>query len=188
MSQSIMIRHAPYKVDWTELDRKELEKLLYHEKDPEVDKEKLNQQLDSRKLRTQEFTKIYTSPVKRAKQTAEKLSEILDVPVNEKEDLGELKFSEVPEKIFEEGNEAVRQYLLDKTKQKNVDTDFLENIGEQKAVLVSHGFIMRKIHQELFETEFSSLRDNQMFRNYLTGFSLEDGDAVSLKQELNTGK
>lgn len=175
MSESIMIRHSAYKVDWTELDREELEKLLRHEKDPGIDEEKLEEQLDGQKLRNQNFTKIYTSPLKRARQTAEKISEVLDIPVEKKEELKEHSFQGVPEKVFQEGSEAVRQYLLDRTKGKSVETDFMQDKAGENILVISHGFKMRNFHRELFDSEFSGLRDDQSFRNYLTGFDLGEG-------------
>lgn len=184
MSGSIMIRHSAYQVDWTELDREELEKLLRHEKDPGIDEEKLEQQLDTEKLRDQNFTKIYSSSLKRARQTAEKLSEVLDIPVEEKEELKEHRFKGVPEKVFQEGSEAVRQYLLDRTREKSVETDFTREQAAGSVLVISHGFKMRNFYLEIFDGDFGILRNNRRFRNYLTGFDFSKGVFASLNQEI----
>lgn len=185
MSESIMIRHSAYQVDWTELDREELEKLLSHDKDPGIDGEKLEEQLDKKKLREQNFQKIYTSPLKRARQTAEKISQLLDIPVEEKDELKEHRFDGVPEEVFREGNEAVRQYLLDKTQEKSVKTGFLEEKSQENVLIVSHGFKMRNFHRELFDSDFSSLRDDRRFREYLTGFGVSEGGFATVNEDVS---
>lgn len=183
MSESIMIRHSAYKVDWTELDRKELGKLLSHEKDPGVDEQKLGKLLEREKLQEKEFEKIYTSPLKRARQTAQKISEILDIPVEEREELSEHRFDEVPEEVFREGSEAVRQYLLDRNQEKTVETEFIQQKTDEKVIIISHGFKMRNFYQKMFEKPFQDLRDDRRFREYLTGFGIESGK----KESLNSG-
>ncbi|MFB6241483.1 MAG: histidine phosphatase family protein [Candidatus Nanosalina sp.] len=182
MSESIMIRHSAYKVDWTQLKKEELEKLLRHEKDPGIDEEKLEEQLDKEKLRDQNFTKIYTSPLKRARQTAEKISGVLDIQVEEKEELKEHSFDGVPEEVFREGSEAVRQHLLDKTWVKSVETDFMENKAGENILMISHGFKMRNFHRELFDSDFRDLRDDRRFREYLTGFAIREGETRDLRE------
>lgn len=184
MSDSIMIRHSAYKVDWTELDREELGKLLRHEKDPGIDEEKFEELLDIEKLQRKDFEKIYTSPLKRARQTAEKISEILDIPVEEKEELHEYSFEGVPEEVFQDGSEAVRQYLLDRTREKSVQTEFLQKKIDEDVIIISHGFKMRKFYMEIAESVFENLRDDSKFREYLTGFDFETGDLVTLNSEM----
>ncbi|EGQ43377.1 MAG: fructose-2,6-bisphosphatase [Candidatus Nanosalina sp. J07AB43] len=176
-----MIRHSAYKVDWTELDRKELGKLLKHEKDPGIDQKQLEKLLDEKKLREKDFKKIYTSPLKRARQTAQKISEVLDIPVEEREELAEHKFKEVPREVFSEGSEAVRQYLLDKNQQKTIETGFMLRKADKKVIMVSHGFKMRSFYLKLFSGHFQHLRDNEIFRRYLTGFGLQKGQKMTLK-------
>ncbi len=183
MSESIMIRHSAYQIDWTQLNRAELEKLVSLETDPGVDREKLEEQLDTEKLEDQNFSKIYTSPLKRARHTAQKISEILKLPVEEKRELKELEFDEIPEKIFQKGDEAVRQYLLDRTRENSAEIEFIREKKEEDVLMVSHGFKMRLIYQQLFEKNFKELRDDTKFREYLTGFNLETGETETMNNE-----
>ncbi|MFB6200112.1 MAG: histidine phosphatase family protein [Candidatus Nanohaloarchaea archaeon] len=182
MSESTMIRHSSYKINWTELNKSKLEKLLRQEKDPGIDKQELEKHLNTEKLLEKEFTKVYTSPLKRAKQTAEKISEVLKIPVEQREELREHSFNEIPTEAFQEGSEAVRQHLLDRTKEKSVETSFIDEKAGENVLMVSHGFKMRNVHRELFGTKFKRLRNDQRFREYLEGFKLKSAEKTGFRE------
>jgi len=124
---------------------------------------------------------IYASPAKRTKQTAEYISKKLKVPIVILPELMEIRFDTLPMEIFSKGKNAIREFLL--TECEKADVKIRKDIFEEKAIIITHGFIMRKIFYSLFSTKQFSLKNDSRFVNYLSGFDCRKGEPLSLIKE-----
>ncbi len=182
MSRSIIIRHSKTEKEWFTLSYTDLLKLLNGEYDIGVDEDYLSSHFDPAMLSDLKIEKVYSSPAKRAKQTAKIIADSLGVGTGVAGWLSEIKFEMLPREVYERGKEAMREFLLEESKKAAVDID--GKMLVENAIFVSHGFVMRRFFEKLYGTQIDELKSDGRFTNYLTGFETGSGSLVScLKQD-----
>lgn len=167
---SFVIRHSRPQESWDNMSYDALLKLIKQESDGGVDQSYLATHLDRDKIMGLKIKTVYHSPSLRAKQTAKAIAKILGCQLVEELKLQEIKFDSLPEEIYQNGREEIRHYLLKASGSKFGRfkiSDFSEN-----EMFVTHGFLMRHIFSELFNTGIETLDDSDMFTQYLSGFDL----------------
>lgn len=179
ISTSLLIRHSRTLESWETLSYEGLTDLITQKSDPPLDNEFLVENADLEKLKQMAPTEIYSSPLRRAFETARFISdEIKGIPVRKVAWLKEIKFGQIPYSTYLKGPQAIRLYLIEETKKAKIVMD--KGIFSGSALVISHGFLMRRIFTELLGGNFDALVDDSRFVNYLSGFDYKTGTPFSL--------
>jgi len=185
VSRSFIIRHCKTEESWDNLPYDQLIKLIRQETDPDLDMPFLKEQLDISKVKKLKLNSIYSSPSKRAVQTARAISSIINVPVRIIPELQEIRFDTIPKDIYLAGKEEIRSFLFNKTVKSYADLKIKKifSLLDDNVLVITHGFLMRIIYSRLFNVDINSLIKNKLFTNYLSGFECMSGKGVSLLKE-----
>ncbi|MGC8538925.1 MAG: histidine phosphatase family protein [Candidatus Micrarchaeia archaeon] len=175
---SYVIRHCKTTKSWDTLSYGSLVRLLRQESNPSIDFAYITANLDREKIRSMRISNVYSSPIKRAMQTAKYIAKIARAHVIPAEQLGEIVFDSLPRSTYYMGSGAIRSYLVEKSYATKIEFD--PGTFEDNSIIVTHGFIMRRIYSSAFGVEMDSLKNNSMFKEYLSGFDLKTGKKFSL--------
>ncbi len=176
---SAIIRHGKTGRSWDTLGYEELLSLIKLKSDPDADIEFLKNNLDEHIVASAGISRvIYSSPIKRALQTAKYIAELAGAEVIADKTLAEIKFDSLPYDVYEKGSNAVRLKLLEYTR--NASVEINRKLFSGNNLVVSHGFIMRRFYAALFNEDFGKLSLDARFTSYLSGFDYMQGGAFSL--------
>lgn len=182
--KSFVIRHGPPLVPWDSLDYPGLVGLLRQEYDPCANKAFLEKSVDRQALRRLQIRAIYSSSLLRAVDTAGFFAGLLNVNVYKLPELNELLFGGLPESVYNQGADAVRQYLFSKSLEANIVSRLksITPLLTENVLFVSHGFLMQLLFMRLFCRDAGVLQQGNRFTHYLAGFDCISGNPVSLMQ------
>lgn len=181
MLSSLVIRHGKSSENWESLDYDELLELISLKSEPGLEPSFLEHNIEIKKLNQLKVDLIYTSPLKRARETAKFISEALNLDIRIVEGLKEIKFDSLPYEIYEMGPQAIRQYLVNETKNAKITVD--EKLFANNSLIITHGFLMRKIFVELgFSNDLVQLVNDDRFTKYLSGFNYKTGEQITLSK------
>ncbi len=175
---SYVIRHGRTVRSWDTLGYTELTRLLRLEDDPPPNMRYLIDSLDAELVRGLGIHMVYTSPLRRALETAKYISRLAGVGLKVLPSLVEVRFDGIPRETYDKGKRSMRVYLVGESLSTPRKVD-LSAIGDG-ALLVTHGFLMRHIYSGLFGVPVRSLSSSPIFTTYLSGFEMQSGNGVSL--------
>ncbi len=183
MSESIIIRHSKPEKSWDCLSYEELLQLLQQKYEPEIDCCFFDEYINTSKISQMKISLIICSPSYRAMQTAQKIAKIMKLPIMTFNQFNEISFQDLPFEQFVKGKDQIKDYLINQTK----ITDIIPVISAIKQIppntlIISHGFLMRKMYSHLFGIELAHLKNDKRFTQYLSGFNINTGEFVSLKK------
>ena len=179
MYKSIIIRHSKTRKPWYTLRYNKLVQLIRQEYDPPIDSKFLKEKIDLGKLKNRKVSLIYSSPSKRAIQTARFISKIIKVPIKIIPELNEIKFEALPYTLYIQGKQKIRDYLFKKSTTKKIKFNKIESIAKENAIIITHGFLMKKIYAKLYNINIGKLKDNDTLTDYISGFDSKSGKLIS---------
>lgn len=171
-----IIRHSKAEVEWFNLSLTELNKFLNNELNPSIDFKELKRSIDKEKIVQVGIRTVYSSPLKRARETAEAIAEINKAEVVEVPELADLHFNPISKEIYKCGKNRILMELFRQGKGTTVSIP--NTIAKDNSLLVSHGIIIVKLFMDIFPDK--SIEDK--YTKYLSGFCIDNGNHFTLSK------
>ena len=132
--------------------------------------------VDKEKIVQTDIKTIYSSPLRRAKETAEIIAEVNKANVIEVPELIDLHFSPISKEIYKQGKVGILTELFGQGE--NATVNMQKIVTEDNSLLVSHGLIIVKLFMQLFRGK----PINDKYTKYLSGFCIDNNDYFTLSK------